>query len=414
MTETSVGPAGQAVNAASPTDGALTGVRVIDLSTVVSGPFATAILADQGADVIMVEQTGAATPVGSHPVRTAETPVTALFASQNRNKRSVAVDLQSEDGKDLVKALVAEADVLVENFGSGEADRLGLGWEVLSAINPDLVMCSITGFGSDGPHAHRPATDAVVQAVAGYMMVQADEQGAPRLVNTIICDKLTSVNVAQSVCAALVARANGAGGQHLDLAMIDAAIHFLWPESMWNYTYLEHQTDMPDLSAIYTLYRSKDGWAMVYPVATEAHWSGMCKALGRPDLAADPRFADLQGRVLYGDEVNEELQAEMLNYTTTELVELMDRADVPAAPVNTREAMMQDSHVQQRGMVVETIQPSLGPLRQARPAALFSRTPSTLRRPAPAFGEHTADVLAELTGRTEQEIAELRALGVIS
>jgi crotonobetainyl-CoA:carnitine CoA-transferase CaiB-like acyl-CoA transferase len=386
---------------------------VIDLSAVVSGPFGTAILADQGADVIMVEQARCPELVRDAGPLVPGSGVSAMFAAQNRNKRAIALDLKAEAGKELLKSLVANADVVVQNFRPGALDRLGVGWAVLSAVNPQLIMCSISGFGADGPYAHRPAFDPVIQAVTGYPFVQADEHGVPKLINTIVCDKVTSLNVAQSVCAALVARANGYGGQHIELAMVDAGIHFLWPESMWNYTYLEHETDMPDVSSIYKLYRTKDGWAMVYPMATDTHWQSMCKALGREDLAADPRFADLQGRVLYGNDVNDELQAETARFTTADLVNLMDAVDVPAAPVNTRQAMIDDPHVQHRGIVVETDHPAVGRIRQARPPALFSRTPSKLRRHAPTFGEHSDEILAEVLGKTGEEIARLRADGVV-
>ena len=395
--------------------GPLAGVRVIDLSAVVSGPFGTSILADQGADVIMVEQ--AETPDvirSSGPLADTARGISAFFAAQNRNKRSIALDLKHPTGKALLVDLVRGADVVVQNFRPGVLDRLGVGWEALSAVNPQLVMCSISGFGADGPYSHRPAFDAIVQSVCGYATVQADAAGIPKLVSTIVCDKVTSMNVAQAVCAALVARANGAGGQHIELAMVDAGIHFLWPEAMWNYTYLDHSTDMPDLSSIYQLFRTCDGWAMVYPMATEAHWQAMCTALGRDDLAVDPRFADLQGRVRFGGDVNDELQAETLRFTTAELVTLMDKADVPVAPVNTRQSMIDDPHVRHRGIVVETDHPTAGRIRQVRPPALFSKTPAALARHAPTFGEHTDEVLAEVLGKSAEEIEALRTCRVVA
>ena len=149
----------------------------------------------------------------------------------------------------------------------------------------------------------------------------------------------------------------GFGGQHIELAMLDASIHFLWPEAMWNETYLDHKTDMPNLSSIYALFPATDGWVMVYPVATDAHWQGMCEALSRPDLAVDPRFADLQGRVLYGGDVNDELARETARFSSGELVALMDAADVPVGPVNTRQEVIADPHVQHRGIVVESVHP---------------------------------------------------------
>jgi crotonobetainyl-CoA:carnitine CoA-transferase CaiB-like acyl-CoA transferase len=274
-------------------------------------------------------------------------------------------------------------------------------------------MCSVTAFGPDGPYAQRPAYDPIVQAVAGYADVQADADGTPQLVRTIVCDKVTALNVAQSICAALVARGNGAGGQHIEVAMLDASVHFLWPDAMWNATYLDHDIEMPELSSIYRLQQSSDGWVIVYAISTDPQWQAMCVAFGRPDLAQDPRFADLQARLRNGDAANEAMQAETGKYTTHEVVEMMDRAGVPAAPVNTRARMPTDPQVLHRGLVVETDHPSAGRIRSIRPTTSFSKTPSSLRSPAPRFGEHTDQILTELLELTAEELAGLRARGAI-
>ena len=179
--------------------------------------------------------------------------MSAMFSAMNRNKRNIVIDLKQEEGKQLLLELVRDADVVVQNFRPGALDRLGVGWSVLSAINPDLIMCSVSGFGNDGPYAHRPAFDPIVQSVAAYPSVQIDDEARPNLVATAVCDKVTSMQVAQSILAALVGRANGAGGQHIEVAMDDVAIHFLWPEAMWNSTYLEHDLGMPKLNEIYKL-----------------------------------------------------------------------------------------------------------------------------------------------------------------
>jgi crotonobetainyl-CoA:carnitine CoA-transferase CaiB-like acyl-CoA transferase len=394
-------------------DGPLSGIRVIDLSAVISGPFGTSMLADQGADVIMVERADSPDIVRQSGALVEGSGMSAMFASMNRNKRNIALDLKQETGRTLLKQLVRDADVVVQNFRPGALDRLGVGWSVLSELNPALIMCSISGFGQDGPYSHRPAFDPIVQSIAAYPFVQVDELGRPNLIATAVCDKVTSMQVAQSVLAALVARANGAGGQHIELAMVDVAVHFLWPEAMWNDTYLDHEVDMPNLNEIYKLYRTKDGWAIVYSVATQAHWQNMCKALGRADLAEDPRFADLQGRVRFGAEVNDEIQAETSRFTTADLVELMDRADVPVAPVNDRQAMIDDVHLRHRNLFVETEHPTVGRIRQVRPPALYSGTPTGLRRHAPGFGEHTDEILREVLGKTTEEIRSLRENDIV-
>ena len=393
--------------------GPLSGIRIIDLSAVVSGPFGTAILADQGADVITVEQVRQPDVVRfSGPVAPSADQVSAYWASMNRNKRGIALDLKHADGKDILTQLVAKADVVVQNFRPGTLDRLGLGWDVLSQINPQLIMCSVNAYGADGPYADRPAFDPILQAVSGYASVQG-ENGVPKLMRTIVCDKVTSLNVAQAVCAALVARSLGAGGQHVEVAMLDVALHFLWPDAMWNNTYLDHPSDMPDLASIYHLQRTSDGWIIVYSLANNAHWRAMCEVFGRADLVDDPRFVDLQARVRNGNATNAAIETETVRYTTAELVERLAAAGVPVAPVHDRESVINDPQVRHRELVVETVHPSAGRVRSVRPPVRFAKTPSGLHRHAPRFGEHTDEVLTEILGVEAERLTALRAEGAI-
>jgi crotonobetainyl-CoA:carnitine CoA-transferase CaiB-like acyl-CoA transferase len=393
--------------------GPLAGIRVVDLSAVISGPFGTSILADQGADVITVEQARQPDVVRySGPRADSADGVSAYWASLNRNKRAIALDLKHPEGKEVVRRLVAGADVVVQNFRPGALERLELGWDVLSAINPQLVMCSISAYGPDGPYAQRPAYDPILQAVTGYASVQGGPE-RPELMRTIVCDKVTSLNVAQAICAALVARANGAGGQHIELAMLDVAVHFLWPDALWNHTYLDHPSDMPELSSIYHLQQTSDGWVIVYSLATDAHWQAMCEAFGRPDLVTDPRFVDVQARLRNGDATNEAVESATRRHTTAEVVELLARAGVPVAPVQDRAAMIADPQVRHRELLVEQVHPSAGRVRMVRPPARFSKTPTSVHRPAPRFGEHSDEVLAGLAGYDAERIAALRAEGVV-
>jgi crotonobetainyl-CoA:carnitine CoA-transferase CaiB-like acyl-CoA transferase len=393
--------------------GPLSGVRVIDLSAVVSGPFATSILADQGADVITVEQARRPDIVRfSGPLAASADGVSAYWAAMNRNKRAVALDLKHPQGKQIFKGLVETADVVVQNFRPGALERLELGWDVLSAVNPRLIMCSISAYGPDGPYAQRPAYDPILQAIAGYASVQAGD-GEPKLVRTIVCDKVTALNVAQSICAALVARANGAGGQHIDVAMLDVAVHFLWPDAMWNNTYLDHPSEMPDLASIYNLQRTNDGWVIAYGVANDGHWKAMCEAFERPELVTDPRFVDVQARIRNGQQANDAVEAETMRFTTAEVVELLARAGVPVAPVHDRTSMIADPQVQHRQLIVETTHPSAGRIRQSRPPVRFSKTPTGLHRHAPRFGEHTDEVLADTLALDTDAIRQLREAGAI-
>lgn len=371
------------------------------------------MLADQGADVISVEQAHAPDIIRqTGALAESAQGVSAMWASLNRNKRSIALNLKDDRGKELALALIRDADVVVQNFRPGAIERLGLGWDVLHTLNPELVMCSVSGFGATGPYSHRPAFDAIVQSISGYPTLHVDERGEPKLMATIVCDKVTSLNVAQSVCAALVARSLGHGGQHIELAMVDASIHFMWPEAMWNHTYLDHDVNVPDLSTVCSLFPTSDGWAMIYPLGMDAQWHALCGALNRPDLAADERFADLHGRIQHGAEINDELALETVKFSTAALVDLVGAADVPAAPVNTREEMIADPHVRHRGIVEETEHPTAGRIRSARSPALFSKTSSVHIRHAPLFGEHTDEVLTELLALSPDELLVLRADGV--
>lgn len=405
---------GQHAGDGNETRGPLHGVRVIDLSAVVSGPFGTAILAEQGADVIAIEQAQQPDVVRySGPRAESAEGVSAFWAAMNRNKRAVTLDLKQDEGKELLLRLVKDADVVVQNFRPGALERLGLGWDVLSSTNADLIMCSISAYGPDGPYSQRPAYDPVIQAVTGYADVQADADGTPQLVRTIVCDKVTSLNVAQSICAALVARANGAGGQHIEISMLDASLHFLWPEAMWGKTYMDHDIDMPDLASIYRLQQSSDGWVIVYAISTDPQWHAMCHALGRPELVTDERFVDLQARLRNGEAANEAIQTETRKFRTSEIIQMMETAGVPSAPVNTRTSVLDDPQVLHRELVVESVHPSAGRIRSIRPTARFSKTPSVIDRPAPRFGEHTDEVLGSELGIEAAAIAGLRQRGVI-
>jgi crotonobetainyl-CoA:carnitine CoA-transferase CaiB-like acyl-CoA transferase len=395
-------------------NGPLHGIRVVDLSAVVSGPFATAILADQGADVITVEAVDNPDIIRyAGVVAEGTNGVSAFWASQNRNKRAIALNLKEERGLDLFRRLLAGADVMVQNFRPGVVERMGLGWPAVHELNPNLVMVSISGFGASGPYRHRPAFDPIIQSMCGYAVIQADADGRPRLMKTVVADKVTSLNVAQAVCAALVARANGHGGQHVEVAMVDAALHFLWSDGMWNYTYLDHESSVPDLNMAFHLYATSDGWALFYPIAKPHHWHTALEALGRSDLEHDPRFDQLHLRSANMPLLHAELAPHVARYTTAELVDLMDRLDVPVAPVHTREAVIADPHVQARQIVLETDHPAAGRIRLARSAPIYSTTPSQMRRPAPTHGEHTDEVLGEL-GLTSTAIDDLREGGVIA
>ncbi len=385
--------------------GPLAGVRVIDLTTVISGPVCTMLLADQGADVIKIEPPG-----GDIARRTAGTgEFTAMFVSSNRGKRSIALDLKQPAAIDVVRRLVASADVLVQNFRPGTMERLGLDEPTLRVINPRLVYVSISGVGESGPYAKKRVYDPVIQSLSGLADVQADQvTGRPRMVRTIVADKTTAVHAAQAVCAALFARERSGEGQHVRLSMLDTMVAFIWPEAMTQHMVIGREgtginpNARPDL-----IYETKDGYITVGSVS-DSEWRGLASVIGKPEWIDDPRFhTPVQRSANAAERIM--LVGEILKTNTRDYwLERLDAADVPCAPVLTRGQVAADPQVVHNGLIQILEQPGFGTLRQPRPAAQFERTPPAIGGPAPRIGEHTDEILAEL-GLSADEIAALKA-----
>jgi crotonobetainyl-CoA:carnitine CoA-transferase CaiB-like acyl-CoA transferase len=389
--------------------GALEGVRVIDLTTMISGPMATMILGDQGADVVKVEPPGVGDMVRHMGTRRAG--FSAFFAGANRNKRSIALDLKDPRGVDLLRQLVRGADVFVQNFRPGAIERMGLGEAALREIQPDLVYVSISGFGETGPYAHHRVYDNVIQALSGLCAVQADPgTSRPASVRTLVPDKIAALTAAQAISTALFARERTGKGQHVRLAMLDALIAWLWPDAMMNHTFLgEGVTTTPSISTVTDVFATADGFITAIPVA-DAEWQGLCRAIDRADLATDPRFATLEDRMNDLPEYLRVIEEALERAKTAELIARLDAEDVPAAPILTLDEVIADRQVVENELVVESTHPVAGRMREPRPAPRFEATPAGIRRPAPGLGEHSDEVLRE-AGITE--IASLRAAGVV-
>ena len=269
--------------------GSLDGIRILDLTTIYSGPIAASILGDQGADVVKVES-----PQGDfmrHPGMSQRNGVGGAFAMMNRNKRSIVIDLGTDDGKGVFKRLVESADVVMENYRPGVVERLGIGYETLKAINPRLVFASINGVGHTGPYAGRRVYDAIVQSISGIGSLQADPASErPLLINSLICDKITSMTAAQAIASALVARERSGVGQRVDVAMLDAALFFLWPDNMLNYTFVgDEEPHSGRRSHEGMVRKTRDGYICTMPVQA-AEWHGLFRALELPNLFEDERF----------------------------------------------------------------------------------------------------------------------------
>jgi crotonobetainyl-CoA:carnitine CoA-transferase CaiB-like acyl-CoA transferase len=392
--------------------GPLAGIRIIDTTAYIAGPLATMVLADQGAEVIKVEPPGIGDAL--RLLGALRGGMSAFFATSNRSKRSLVLNLKQERGVEVLRRLVGQADVFVQNYRPGVVERLGIDYESLRRDRPELVYVSISGFGETGPYAHRPVFDNVIQALSGMASAQANpETGAPDMIRNIVCDKVTALTAAQAMTAAIVARERGRGGQHLRLAMLDAAVAFFWPDGMMNHTYLgEGALAMPPLAHNYRALPTADGY-MTMTAVTDDQFGRACRALGRPELADDPRYRTLPDRIERLSELVRMLTEVLRTRPTAEWCERFEKEEVPYAPIHTLEALCADPQLAENGTVVEVEHPVAGRMRQARPAPRFERTPAVISRPAPAAGQHTDELLTE-AGFSADQVSALRADGVVA
>ena len=393
--------------------GALADLVVLDLTRILSGPFATMTLADLGADVIKVEQPGHGddTRQWGPPFQGEEA---AYFLSVNRNKRSLAVDLKSPDGLAAVKELALKADVLVENFRPGTAARLGLGYDELSGLNPGLVYASISGYGQTGPDAHRPGYDAIAQARSGIMSVTGEAAGPPVRVGVSSADLTAGMWAAIGILAALHEKGRTGRGQWVDISLLDGSVSWLTYVSSGYFasgrTPRRHGSAHPTIVP-YQAFETADGFAMV-AVGNDGLWRRFAQAIGRSDLAADPRFAGNPDRVAHRDALIPLLEGIMRTRTTDEWIRELDAAGVPVGPIQTVDQALADPQVIARGMVANVQHPTEGELSMVGCPVRLSRTPATVRTAPPLLGQHTDGILAGL-GFSGSRIASLRQEGAV-
>jgi len=393
--------------------GPLAGVKVVDLTSVVSGPLATMFLADQGADVIKIEPLGGDITRHSRQSITTSGEFSALFVSSNRGKRSLALDLKRPEAGPIMRKLITSADVLVQNFRPGTMERLGLGQAALRAFHPRLIYVSISGVGESGPYAAKRVYDPIIQGLSGFADLQADPgTRRPRMIRTIVADKTTAIFAAQAVSAALYARERTGEGQHIRLAMLDTMIAYLWPEAMTQYTVVGREATTADPTARPELiFETADGYITVGTIS-DSEWRGFCAASERADLMDDSRFNTPAGRAVNATE-RILLMAEIIKRRrSADWLQRLETNDVPSAPVLRRGEVIANEQVVARELINEFDHPDIGRVRQPNPAARFDRTPAAIQGPAPRIGEHSAVILAEL-GIDAVEIARLATAKVI-
>ncbi len=392
-------------------NGPCAGLTVLDFSTVISGPMCSMILGDLGAEVIKVEPPrGDSSRMMGPPFKG---DLSAMFTQFNRNKRSVVVDLKRPEGQAVAQRLAERADVVVQNFRPGVAERLAIDYATLSARNPRLVYLAISGFGPEGPYVTQPAYDTVIQGLTGHMQTQGAGQ-APSLIRSLVADKTSALTGVYGVLAALLARERGDGrGQMVDVAMLDAFAAFILPDALLRDTFLpsDEWQGLPDIAMVHRTWETADGHVVVM-IVEDAQFQGLCRAIEREDWVSDERFSSLLMRIVNGPQLLDELAAELKKWPTATLIERARQLGAPVAPANGVPDFLADPQVAANRTVFEAEDAAAGRIRYLRNPVRLPRTPPSLRRHPPRLGEHTDDVLRE-AGYGDEEVAALRASAVV-
>jgi crotonobetainyl-CoA:carnitine CoA-transferase CaiB-like acyl-CoA transferase len=396
------------------TPGPLDGIRVLDLTRALAGPYCTMFLGDFGAEVVKVEQPGVGDDSrGWGPPFLANE--SAYFLSINRNKKSITIDMKSAEGLELVRRLAGAADVLIENFRPGTMERLGLGEPQLRAFNPRLIYASLSGFGADGPMKDAPGYDLVVQAYGGFMSITGPKDGEPTKVAVAIIDIVAGLMLGKAIMAALFSRERTGAGQKIDTSLLEAEVACLIP---YGSDYLAsgsvpgrwgnaHPNIVP-----YQMFKTRDGH-MVVGAASEGNWQRLCKAIAMPHLADDPRFAKNAQRVAHREELIGILQEAFRRRDTVDWLGILSDAGLPCGPVNTIDRVFADAQVLHRRMLLEVEHPTAGTVRMAGMPVKFSATPATLRLPPPLLGQHSEAVLQAWLSTPPADIEDLKRKNII-
>ena len=392
----------------------LDSLKVIDASQILAGPYCTMLLADMGADVIKVEK-----PNGGDDTRRMGPPFingeSAAFLAMNRNKRSVVLNLKSQDGVDAIKRLVADADVFIENYRSGAMDRAGLGYDALSELNRGLIYCSISGFGRTGPYAERAGFDLVAQGMSGVMSFTGIPGSPPVKVGVPMADLNAGLYASYGILTAYINRLKTGAGQYLEVSILEAALAYtVWESSSYWATGI---TPGPlgsahRLSAPYQALKTRDGYINL-GAPNQSNWERMCEAIDRADLLDGPLYADNAGRLTNKEQLEKDLEETFVGRTTSEWMELLNDAGVPCGPIYDMGQVWEDEQITAREMRVDLEHPTAGTVGNIGLAAKLRGTPGSIRTAAPLLGEHTREVLGE-AGYSDVAIDDLLASGAAS
>ena len=384
-------------------NGPLDGIKVIDLSTIVSGPLAGSLLGDQGADVIKIESP--LRPDNARFMGPIRGESGALFAAANRSKRSLALDLKKDGSKEIIYQLIKNSDVIIDNFRPGILKKLGLEYEDVKKYNSKIIQLSITGYGVDGPYSKRRVYDPLIQATAGIANAQSID-GNPKFVKTLMCDKITSLTAAQSVTAALYAREKTSEGQKINLSMLDTALYFMWSDNMYNFTWLgDGWEPIPNIADFYEPVKTKDGYIALVAI-NDSEFAGVCRAIDREDLLTDERFSTMQNRMMNVIEMQKILLHSYTLFTSEELVERMDKNDVPSAIINKLSDVIDDPQVKNNDSIMTLSKNDDNSMQSPKSPAKYSSTPcSENPKFMPELGEHSKEILLE-NGFSDEKINE--------